>query len=65
MLMKTEYTAIFNLNTFRQPSFPISQLYIYIYVCIDIIHIYIYIYIYIFNIIHYTIHTVYIICMNI
>ena len=27
MLIKTEYTVIFNLNTFRQQSFSISQLY--------------------------------------
>ena len=27
MLNKTEYTVIFNLNTFRQQSFSISQLY--------------------------------------
>ena len=48
MLIKTEYTVIFNLNTFRQQSFSILQLYmskIHIYKS-HLLYIYIYIYIY-------------------
>ena len=31
MLIKSEYTVIFNLNTFRQQSFSVFYIYIYIY----------------------------------